>query len=874
VLGGVVTDPTGARVIHGTVEMTSGGRVVASTAIDALGRFSVELQSGEYTVAVSASGFARAEQGGLALGAGRNLQVRFRLAVLAAAEVVEVTPEGGDGTGAGDNRSALVFEGDRLAALSDDRVTMQQQLLALAGANPMETPDVIVDGFSGGKIPPKSTIRQIRINQNPYAAQYASYGARRIEVATKPGSDQWHGGIFMYGNDSALNSLSPYAAHGLPYWSYYVEGHVSGPVNGKTSLFASLNDHQRQLNALVHAVDPVTLGVLSESVSQPNPARNGSVRVDRQLSEKNTLTARYEFDWTSQKNAGVGLLVLPSEGYTTRTTTQTLQIGETAVLSPKLVLESRFQYVRMRLQQVAVGGGPTLIVGGAFNGGGSSVGTQHDDRDRYGLEELVGWELGKHYLHTGVKYDLLRDANESTANYNGTYTFATLAGYQAGTPTQLTVTSGQASAEVMTGWLGAFAEDEWRVRKGLTLNYGLRLESQTAIPDHADWAPRAGFAWAVGQRSKQPPLAVIRGGGGLFYDRFEVGNLLTTVRQNGVLQQSFVVANPSGYPALPTVWELEMGAGAVKPTTYSVSPSLKTQMEEWAGLSVDHGFGRWGNLSVSYLLEDGIHQYLSRNVNAPLAGMFPLGTSTPAYEFAADGTLRSQGVTVNAQVRPKPWVSAWAFYTLGKTRGDAGGAGVFPSDEYNLKADFGRVDYDARHRLFAGATLKLPRQVNALFYLKAGSGSPFNITTGTDLNGDSQYNDRPTFATDLTRASVVRTPWGTFDTAPIAGQKTIPFDAGHGPGFGMLMVRASKDIAVGPRKQVAGEAGKSPTRGDAPFLLRFSVEGDNVLNQVSPGAPIGVLNSPLFGRSIALLDGSYSNGGANRVWLLSTAFEW
>jgi hypothetical protein len=844
------------------------------TEIDRTGRFSLELRSGTYTVAVASSGFARAVQDGLEVKPGVRVEVKIRLSILVAREVVEVTPDGDLGTSAGENKSALVFEGDRLAELSDDSGMMQQQLLALAGGNPMGTPEVIVDGFSGAKIPPKSSIRQIRINQNPYSAQYPSYGRQRIEISTKPGSDAWHGGIFSYGNDAPFNARSPFEAEALPYYSYYVEGHVSGPVKGKTSIFASVNDHRRQLNVLVNAVDPVTLGTLSESVPQPNPSQNGSGRVDRQLSEKNTLTIRYEYDNTSQQNAGVGLLVLPSEGYATGTATQTLQVGETFVATPKLVLESRFQYLRTRMQENSGVSGPTLVVGGAFNGGGSSVGTQHDNRDQYALEELVGWELGKHYLHTGVKYDLLRDANESTSNYNGTYLFATLAGYQAVTPTQLSVTAGQANAEVATGWLGAFAEDEWKARKGLTLNYGLRLESQTAIPDHADWAPRAGLAWAVGQKARKQPLAVIRAGGGLFYSRFDVGNLLTSVRQDGVSQESFVVANPTWYPAIPTVTQLEWGSGAVTPTTYSVTPRLKSQMNVWAETSVERGLGRWGNVTLSYLLENGDHQYLSRNVNAPLTGTFPLGTSTPVYQFAADGTMRSGAVTVNTSVRPKPWLSAWAYYTVEKTRGDAGGAGVFPSDEYNLKADFGRVNYDARNWLYGGATLKLPEQVEAIFFLNTRSGMPFNITTGTDLNGDSIYNDRPTFATDLTRASVVKTAWGTFDTAPIAGQKTIPFDAGHGPGSATLMIRLTKTVDVGPRKMVAGEAGKPGRKGDAPFALRFGIEGDNVLNQVNPAAPIGVLNSPLFGKSIALVNGAYSNGSANRVLLLSTSFEW
>jgi hypothetical protein len=154
-----------------------------------------------------------------------------------------------------------------------------------------------------------------------------------------------------------------------------------------------------------------------------------------------------------------------------------------------------------------------------------------------------------------------------------------------------------------------------------------------------------------------------------------------------------------------------------------------------------------------------------------------------------------------------------------------------------------------------------------------GSGAPTDTTTGTDLNGDTIYNDRPAFATDLSRPSVVKTVWGNFDTQPLAGQKIIPRNFGTGPGYAVLFASASKTVGIGPRKMLPATAGKPAAKSDSPYSLTFEVESQNVLNHVNRGLPIGVLDSPLFGKSISLDTIYTSNQAANRVLTLSTTFS-
>lgn len=881
-LTGVVVDPSGARVIHAPVSV-SGVGVNRNVESDQTGHFAVPaLPAGLYDVSIEVTGFRPWEKQ-VTIARGVTVDLRVKLEIAALPESIDVTPDGQIGTGSADNKSAQIFDQERLADLSDDNATFQQQLTALAGGDPSHLPDVYVDGFTGGGFPPKNSIREVRINQNPFSAEYPSYGGNRIEIFTKPGGNKLHGSLFVIGNDAPLNGNNPYTTIEPPYYSYFVEGELSGSFNKKTSFYTDSPYHRMQSNSVVDAIDPLTLGSLSEAVSAPDNTLTFTGRLDRQFTTNNSLTMRYSLSHEQLTNAGVGLLVLPTEGYNSTNTNQILQLGDTQTVSQKVVVESRFQYIRSRVEQHAEDSSPTIVVEGAFNGGGGSVGLSHDNQDRFELQEYVSVARSKHFVRMGAQYDLLRDANEATTNYNGTYLFPTLAAYQAQAPTQFSVTTGQPSAVLLNGWLGAYAEDEWKAAKNLTLNFGLRFESQSAIPDHGDWAPRVGFAWAVGKHDKKPPVVVLRSAFGIFYDRFPASNLLTSVRQNGVTQQTFLVDNPSFYPAVPSASMLESGSGAVPPTPYTVSPHLHAEYDEDASFSVDRTLGKIGSVSATYLWARGIHQYISENVNAPLPGTYnpnvpnsgvrPLGGTQNIYQFDSAGIAKGQLFFANGNVRLNKRFSLYAFYRFQDERDDVLSATSFPSNSYNPSADYGQSGRLAKSRLFVDGNVSLPWKVSMIPFLVVGSGVPFNITTGTDLNGDTIYNDRPAFATDLSRPSVVKTPYGIFDTEPIPGQKIIPVNYGHSPGYLQVNLEAEKTIGLGPRAAGKAVAGKPPVKGDRPFALKLGVEVQNLLNSVSPGQPIGVLNSPLFGKPNSLNNFFSALGAANRVLDFALTFS-
>ncbi len=529
--------------------------------------------------------------------------------------------------------------------------------------------------------------------------------------------------------------------------------------------------------------------------------------------------------------------------------------------------------------------------------GGSPTQDFSDNQDRYEFQDYFGLEHGAHYIRVGARYRLLRDSNYSDANYNGQYTFTDLNSYaitlrgiaqglnpaairaQGGGASQFTITAGRPSAVLLTGDLGIYADDEWKLRKDFTLNYGLRFETQSAVYDQVDPAPRAGFAWQIHPGAKTPPWFTLRGGAGLFYTRIDSSNLLTTVRQNGVSQLSYVLSAPDSYPVLP---DLSSQPGT-QPTTYRLDTNERTPYQFVADLSAERSFGKIGRVTLTYMTSRGVHQLTSINANAPLPGTYssavpgsgvkPLG-DTNLDQYTTGARFRGNRLMTNWFLQPAKWVSVWGFYGLAFTNSDGGGG--FASNSYDIHADYGQSQYNSHNRLFTGGNFVAPFGLSVDLFLAATEGRPYNITTGADNNGDTIYNDRPAFATDLSRPSVVRTAFGNFDTAPTAGQQVIPYNYGHGPSFVSLQTRLEKSFKFGPRPAapagVAGDpstpAGGGPNtkapKPDPKYQLSFAVEAQNVTNHTNGGQPVGVLTSPNFGRYIDIANFFSSNTAANR----------
>jgi hypothetical protein len=920
ILTGLVADPSGAVIPGAVVHVETHKRskfAQPNTTTDATGHYTLTLPPGAYDVTIVYPGFTPFVSTAIAR-AGITSHLDAALAIATESEQVNVTA--GTSTSAVDNKSALVFGTAELQTFSDDDATFQQQLQAIAGGDPTQPSSVYVDGFSGGQIPPKDSIREVRINQNPYSAQFQDLGFGRIEIFTKPGSDKLHGHFMAFSNDSALNTQNPFAGPQPPYYMLVLRGNLNGPIGKKTSFFVNGFYNKQQNNSVINAAATQSSAApFITTISSPTLSGDFTVRLDRQITPNNILTARYEVNHVSltnglappQSNNGPSVQAVPqtlqSEAFNNVSTTQTLQLSDSQNIGKNKIVETRFQYIRSRSNQDPVSNMPTVIVEGYFNGGGSSAQALHDSTDRIEFQEYVSIAHGQHFFRFGGRYRSIRDANLNTANYNGVFTFPDYATYAAAKPTpanpsggpgatQFNITTGQSSAVVLTGDLGLYADDEWKARKNLTLNFGFRLESQSAIPDHFDPAPRIGASWAIGQTDKRPAIVTLRSGFGLFYDRFSSGNILTAIRQqSGSIQPSYYQANPSFFceTSLTACSASIAALSAAPPTIYNIDPHLRSEYYTATGLTAERTIGKIGTVTANYLHLQGDHQWISRNINAPLPGTFiygtpnsgvrPLGGTQNIYQFSSNASSTTNMIFANTQLHPTKNINLWAFLGNRYKNADSGGATSFPTNQYHVAADYGRVA-SATFRLFTGADLKLPLGLVADPFVAYLSRQPFNITTGTDLNGDTQYNDRPSFATAASpAASVYKTAYGTFNASPQPGERIIPINYGNGPRFFYTELGLRKVFHFGPLPAVPpapaakpGPNGKlppPPPPPPRPYDLSFSVEGDNLFNHTNRASPVGVLTSPQFGQSLSL--GSVFGGSpnANRTISLGAFFN-
>jgi len=939
IIRGQVTDPSGATVVGATVLLTtpSGGSMDTTTNKEGIYEFK-ELPPGKYEVKVVATGFGQFDKPGVAVATGQTARVDAALTIQVQQQTVEVTGSTAQvDVNPANNANAIVIQGKDLDALSDDPDELESQLQALAG--PSAGPNggqIYIDGFTAGQLPPKASIREIRINQNPFSAEYDKLGYGRIEILTKPGTDQLHGQLMLSGNSSAFNARNPFER--IPegtsppdYHSTLFSGNIGGPINKKASFF--LNLEQRNIGNLnvvsATVLDPnFNIVPYSAALSNPQTRTNLSSRIDYQLTPSNTLTARYQYWRDSENGNGTGGFSLLETGSNELTVEHTVQITDTDMLSPSTINELRFQYVHSSNDTIPLNSNPEVSVGGAFTGNGSGGFNVSDLQNRYELQEMVFKNFGKHAMKIGGRLRGTKDANTATEYFTGQFTFGSrtmpgcvvtptnnclitpIEAYQIteqGLANGLTIPQIQAlgggasfytqnvgmpTSTVTLIDVGLWVQDDWKVRQNVTISYGLRFEGQNNLANKADFAPRLGIAWGIGGNAKNPPKTVLRGGFGMFYDRFTYDLVLQDVRFNGVAQQQFLVQNPTFFLGnIPTTGPLPVSTA---PTQYVQNPSLHAPYTIQAGVTLERQLSKAANVAFTYLQSRGDRQLYINNLNPadPVTGIRPNVDAGNLFQYQSEGTFKQKQFIVNGSVRLGAKLSLFGYYVLNYSNSDTAGASTFASNPYDLQQDYGRSAFDIRNRVFMGGTMGLPRGFRLSPFMIVSSGIPFNITTGQDLYQDNVFNTRPSFATC---APATLTKFGCFDATPAAGYTPIPINYGEGPGRFTLNVRVSKTFGFGPVLENASTAGGQGggmgggTFGRGPggggggrgggggggrgmdagatnkrYSLTLSASVRNIFNNVNLAAPIGNLGSPSFGESNQLAGRPYGDNTANR----------
>ena len=948
-LHGQVLDPSNAAVTGASVVLTGADGTSAGATTNQQGAFDLKnLAPGKYTLEVIAKGFAlyKNQEVEIAPDQTKNLNILLsieeqeqQVTVTDQTPMVDVNPQ--------NNAGAITISGKELDALPDDPDELQTDLEALAG--PSAGPNggqFYIDGFTAGQLPPKSSIREIRINQNPFSAEYDKVGYGRIEIFTKPGTDKWHGQVSVNASASALNSENPFfdkSASSTPYPGYYTtqySGNLGGPLSKKASFFftADIRDINDVEVVNAQTVDPTTFAITPFSAAIANPRKRYNIgpRVDYQLTKTNTLSVRYQYYRDNETNEGIGGFLLPSQGYNALSTEQTLQVSDTQAFGTNIINETRFQYLRDESSQLPVSTAPSVSVGGAFTGGGNNSGNINDNSNHYELQNYTSIQFSKHFLKFGGRLRGLTDSNSATSGFNGAFVFpsiqayqATLEGSQQGA-VQYSVTGNANTNLNLTNFsvgqvdVGLFIQDDWRIKPNITLSLGARFEGQNEISDHDDWAPRLGFAWGIGGRGKTPPKTVLRAGFGIFYDRFNETYALQAERLAGgadALTQ-YVVTTPGFFNATAPVPISSLPATLTLPSTYRLEPNLRSPSTTQTAVSIERQLTKIANVSVSYLNSRGADQLFTNNINTPFLGEYiptqpllnrPLGPIGNVYEYESEAIFRQNQLFVQGTVRAGSKLLISTYYTLNYAKSDASGANSFPSNPYNILADYGRASFDIRNRYFLLASIALPYGFRFSPFLIASSGIPYNVTLSQDVLGTSQFNYRPTFASASTPSQNVVTVPGlpAFNTVPPPGEE-IPVNFLTSAGRFTLNVRLSKTFgfgkaAEGPNGAGAGGPGGGGRGGGGggrgpggPFgggggfggiaggsnkryNITFSINARNLLNNVNAAVPSAVLFPPtasspaeassFFARPNSPALGPFNTNSANRQIYLQASFS-
>jgi hypothetical protein len=953
---GTVTDQFGGLIINAEVTVRDRSGKERTTTSNTNGNYELKaLPAGNYDVRVVATGFNVFEQKQIEVKPGKTTAFDLQLAIGTLEQTVTVDNKG-ISTDSDRNADSIVLSGRELEALPNDPDALAATLQAMSGPVQGENgggAQVKVDGFSNGQMPPKEAIREVRINNNPYSAENEYMGWNGIEIFTQPGSEKWHGNVAFNFADESLNSRNPFAFRRAPFQQRVFNGALSGPIVKKRAsfnLYAGRNAGETNSVVNATALDLATLRpfLFNQTFVPPQHSEYVSARLDMKLNKKHTLVGSYDFGEGAQGLQGIGGFSLPSRAFSSRRQNHNLQLTETALINETTVNETRFQFSHSIFRQTANTALPALNVIDSFFGGGAQIGTASNQQDRADLQNFTSWQAGKHFIKVGERLRYVRIRSISPGNFGGTYTFAgglgplldandqvvpgggtvqvsSLEQYRrtllferqgltaaqirslGGGATQFSIAGGNPEARVSQADISFYVQDEWKLRKNLTISPGLRYENQDNLSSNFNLAPRISFAWSPmfggGKKTEQPPAkdavpatapaasgvasgaasgaaaakpkppaqpkTVIRGGFGIFYNRISEDLSLQARRFNGFNQQQFVVTDPAVldfFPAIPAVTLLT--AFAQPQTRRELAAALSPSAAFRSSFSVERLLPKKVKLTFTYFHTHTLHTTRTVNINAPLAGtgVRPLGQSEGnILQYQSTGRSKVDQFSVNIQGAVKK-INFWSGYNLTYARNTDGGTSGSPFDPYDFSHEFARNPNVAKHFFYGGGYYQTKNGFSINMFMIANSGTPFNITTGRDTNGDTFFSERPAFATDLTKPGVIVTPYGALDPNPVPGQTIIPRNLGNGPHFASVNIGLEKAFMFG--RAIPPKVAPAPASGNVvsatgeqkpppkqpiqrPYSLRLSVYISNILNHANKGNPVGNMASPFFLQSTA-----------------------
>lgn len=811
-VSGVVLDQSGAVVSGAIIGLRQDGGSKETQKANQRGEFRfARIASGDYEIEARKEGF-KPNVTHITIGAKAPAPLTIVLAVVDVREEISVGERPNQvNTSPDENLNVIKLDQQALSdlpILGNDVLGSVANLLD-AGSIGSDGPTVTIDGIEvpASKVP-ASMIQELRINQNPYSAEFARLGRARIEVFTRAGSSQYHGEINFLFRDRRLDARNAFALERPPEQRRYYDGNLGGPFgNGKTtSFFFSINREEDDLQSVVFARIPG--GLVSENVATPHRDTEVSFRINHQLDKKTTFSIRYESQFDSTGNSGVGGFNLPEVAANSSGHEIHLLVTLRSLLSASLVNEFTMRAGNEGSLTRSLNPSARVVVLDAFTGGGGQT-DRRTTENHVQLNEILSWNHGKHFVRGGLNIpDISRRGFSDRSNFGGTFSFSTLADYLNNRPFLFSIIQGDGHLAFLQKDFGLFVQDNILVRPNLSVGVGLRYDRQSYLGDNNNLAPRLSFAYAPDKKRK----TVLRGGAGIFYDRTGIGPIADRLRFDGQRLLDVSISDPSYPDPFSAGGTLATQPGSI----VRFAPDIREPYTIQSGLGIERQLTKSLTATANYINTRGIKLYRSRDINAPLPPFLDRPDATIGILRQIESSAHSQAHALELMLRGRisRFFSGTVQYTLARTNSNTGGINSRPANNYDLTGEWSRADFDERHRFSLIGSIKAGNWLNLGMSLALSSGRPYSLTTGRDDNGDSVASDRPA---GVSRNSL------------------------QGPGAATLDVRWAKQFRL---KDTHKKDDEGPT-------ITIGVAAFNVLNRTNFAGLVGNLSSPFFGLPVA-----------------------
>ena len=813
ILGIRVTDSNGDRVNNIVLKVKKQNKLIKEIESKEFLEFNVfNLEIGTYLIEIEAEGFDALSQE-VEVKRGKN-NVTLVLNVNSITESVEVRRDPQEKSI--DDVFSGFYTKEQIADLPNKSADIVQELKRRYG------PDVVisVDGFTN-RVPDKSHIASIRVAQSSYDAENHEIGFTYVRITTKVSKQSFHGSIGFDFDDESLNARNPLAPSRLPEQSKDIDFSLLGPlINERASFFFSaLNNSKIERKNIIAILPEGSVRNALDSTTRFTVVRGDVIA---NLAKQHTARFAYRSDDIDRKNIGVGGFNLPERAYSIGDRKHIFRVSESGYIGNKFFNEFRFELIDASTQIVPDNNTVTVNVLDAFNSGGAGN-SEKKDLLNLSISDNFLFGFQKHAIKIGGLFQFERANFTSEFNQNGTFIFSSLEDFVAERPSLYFQRVGSRQAEISQTELGLFVQDDFRILKNLGLSFGLRYELQNNLSDINNFSPRIGFVWSPFKDGK----ITLRGGSGIFFNWLET-NTLSFVRTRSIDQPNEIVITNPEFPN-------PLFSGSITPQSqtnfWQFADNLRNPYIFHTSFAFNWQIVKSHKLRAEYVYQKGVHQFRTRNLNAPLVGIRPNPELGNVNQLESSGFFVRNSLSLNLNGYLPKRISYGVNYTLSKILSDSGGIFVLPTNNYDLSLDRAVSNTDQRHRLSASMNWEIKKSFSVAAIYNFSSALPYTISTGFDDNGDTVFNDRPF---GIRRNSE-------------RGTSRSHLDVGASWFFSFVDFKGKKkglQSATFKPGEIARPHGL--TDENKRFSLKLYISARNVLNQTNLGNFVGVQTSPLF----------------------------